>query len=126
MSVLILLVAHNLIELMDYGIESQDHNYAHMIQSFHRFLMDTLAIEGNSAPNNPWIIPQRTYSELDYTLNEMAPSPITQLCGVDAKNIITCGSCGAVREKDNMVHIIDLVYPKKVHWFRPTLYLQSC
>ena len=111
-------IANNLIDLMDYGIESPDHNYAHMIQSFHRFLMDTLAAEGNAPTQNPWLVPRQIQSDGGVVHDDLAPnpapSPITQLCGVDAKNIITCGSCGAVREKENMVHVTDLVYPKKV------------
>lgn len=103
---------------MDYGVESSDHHYGHMIQSFHRFLLDTLAEEGDAYPHNPWLLPPRSagaeqQSEDPMTRNT-APAAITQLCGVDAKNVITCTNCGAVREKENMVHVIDLVYPKKV------------
>lgn len=41
-------------------------------------------------------------------------APITQLFGVDGKNIITCMNCKAVREKENITHVIDLTYPRKV------------
>lgn len=44
----------------------------------------------------------------------LAAAPITQLLGIDGKNIITCSSCAAVREKENMTHIVDLAYPRKV------------
>lgn len=110
----VLSAAHNLIELMDYGVESQDHNYAHMIQSFHRFLMDTLSAEGNAYPQNPWLLPPASPVQEDVINVPPAPSPITQLCGVDARNVVTCTSCGAIREKENMVHVVDLSYPKKV------------
>lgn len=103
---------------MDYGVESPDHHYGHMIQSFHRFLIDTLSLEGNAHPLNPWLLPtakaDRGESDSLSATTDPAPSPITQLCGVDAKNIVTCMNCGAVRAKDNMVHVVDLVYPKKV------------
>jgi PAB-dependent poly(A)-specific ribonuclease subunit 2 len=102
------LVANNLIELMDYGKESTDHNYGHMIQAFHRFLMDNLSSEGNSYPRNPWLLPPPTEH------NDPAPAPITQLCGIDAKSVITCMNCHAVREKENMTHVVDMSYPRKV------------
>lgn len=110
--------AHNLIELIDYGVESPDHHYGHMIQSFHRFLMDALSSEGDAYPHNPWLLPHSDAGGGEplgeAAFQDPAPAPITQLCGVDAKNVITCTSCGAVREKGNMVHVVDLVYPKKV------------
>ncbi|KAI0811211.1 PAB-dependent poly-A-specific ribonuclease subunit PAN2 [Irpex lacteus] len=99
---------NNLIELMDYGKESADHNYGHMIQAFHRFLVDNLSSEGNSYPHNPWLLPPPAGH------NDPAPAPITQLCGIDAKSIITCLNCNAVREKENMTHVVDMVYPRKV------------
>ncbi|KAI0094078.1 PAB-dependent poly-A-specific ribonuclease subunit PAN2 [Irpex rosettiformis] len=100
---------NNLIELMDYGKESADHNYGHMIQAFHRFLVDNLSSEGNSYPHNPWLLPPSEGH------NDPAPAPITQLCGIDAKSIITCMNCQAVREKENMTHVVDMVYPRKAN-----------
>lgn len=100
---------------MDYGIESSDHNYGHMIQSFHRFLVDTLVVESNT-PQNPWLV-RRSANHEDAAMvivEHQAPSPITQLFGVDAINVITCNNCGGTRVKGNLVHIVDLVYPKKV------------
>lgn len=98
---------NNAIELMDYGRESAELNYAHMIQMFHRFLVDHLSSEGNSFPHNPSLLPNSGPANL----LSPAPAPITQLLGVDAKNIIICTSCRAVREKENMTHLIDLTYP---------------
>ncbi|PSS06529.1 hypothetical protein PHLCEN_2v3677 [Hermanssonia centrifuga] len=98
---------HNLIELMDYGRESTDHNYGHMIQAFHRFLVDTLSLEGNTYPYNPWLVPPPP------NVSYPAAAPITQVIGVDAKNVIICTNCQAVREKGNMMHVIDMIYPRK-------------
>lgn len=110
-SLLILsLIANNAIELMDYGRESAELNYAHMIQLFHRFLVDHLIAEGNSFPRNPVLLPLS--SVLD--LNSPAPAPITQLLGIDAKNCIVCSNCKAVREKEHMTHIVEMIYPRKV------------
>lgn len=108
------LVVNNAIELIDFGRESAELNYGHMIQAFHRFLVDHMSSEGNSFPHNPNLLPSITSS-----LNSPAPAPITQLLGIDAKNIITCLHCKAVREKENMTHVIDMTYPRKVRRFAP-------
>ncbi|KAF7323198.1 PAN2-PAN3 deadenylation complex catalytic subunit PAN2 [Mycena chlorophos] len=101
----ILAHASNAIELVDYGRESNV-NYALMIQSFHRFLLDRLGIEGNVFPNNPVVVRGMI------PLGLPAAAPVTQLLGIDAKNVITCLNCGATREKENMSHVIDLAYPR--------------
>ncbi|KAG1718919.1 PAB-dependent poly-A-specific ribonuclease subunit PAN2, partial [Suillus occidentalis] len=75
--------------------------YAHMIQSFHRFLVDHLSLEGNSFPHNPRLIHQPFQEDT----HSPAAAPITQLLGIDAKNVITCMSCKAVREKENMTQL---------------------
>ncbi|PCH38436.1 hypothetical protein WOLCODRAFT_97122 [Wolfiporia cocos MD-104 SS10] len=103
---------NNAIELIDYGRESAELNYAHMIQAFHRFLVDHLSSEGNAFPHNPALLPSaapRTPSGA----HSPAPAPVTQLFGIDAMNVITCAQCQAVREKENMTHVIDLIYPRK-------------
>lgn len=106
----VLAQSQNQIELIDYGREPTEVDYAHMIQSFHRFLVDHLSIEGNSFPHNPRLIHQAFQEDT----HSPAAAPITQLLGIDAKNIITCMSCKAVREKENMTHVIDMVYPRRV------------
>ena len=45
--------AQNQLELMDYGREPTEGDYAHKIQLFHRFLIHHLSSEGNSFPHNP-------------------------------------------------------------------------
>lgn len=98
----------NAIELVDYGRESVEVDYAHKIQIFHRFLIEHLSAEGNTFPRNPVLL-QRELSNP----NDLAPAPITQLIGVDAKNIVTCDRCKSVREKENMTHILELTYTRK-------------
>jgi hypothetical protein len=107
--------AANLIELVDYGRENKEVDYAQKIQTFHRFLLDHLIAEGITQPQNP-IIVQRWATDTQH-----APSPITQLIGVDAKNVIVCQHCKAVREKDNLTHVLDLSYPRKVCYTPITL-----
>lgn len=105
-----LIPAQNVIEIIDYGREPTEVDYAHMIQSFHRFLLDHLSSEGNTFPHNPHI-----FSGLDQDkYHNPAAAPITQLLGIDAKNVITCLSCHAIRDKENMTHFVDLLYPRKV------------
>ncbi|KAF9228724.1 hypothetical protein BS17DRAFT_724469 [Gyrodon lividus] len=116
--------AQNQLELIDYGREPTEVDYAHMIQSFHRFLIDHLSSEGNSFPHNPVIFhhpppypssafPADTHTSTNMTTHSPAAAPVTQLLGIDGKNVIVCLSCKAVREKENMTHVIDMVYPKK-------------
>ncbi|TFY82963.1 hypothetical protein EWM64_g1049 [Hericium alpestre] len=106
----VLAQSSNAIELVDYGRDSADLDHAHMIQSFHRFLIDHLSSEGNTFPHNPVLLhsPVAGSSPLS-----TAAAPITQLLGLDGKNIIVCTNCKAVRDKENMTHIIDLIYPRK-------------
>ena len=106
--------AWNAIDLIDYGGSKVDADYAHMIQSFHRFLVDHLSSEGNAFPHNPILL--KNQSSL-LSPHSPAAAPITQLLGIDAKNVITCMSCKAVREKENMTHIVDMIYPRKVSFF---------
>lgn len=107
----VLAQASNAIELIDYGRDGAEVDYAHKIQIFHRFLIDHLSSEGNSFPNNPSLLSKPPAQSIPHSLSA---APVTQLLGIDGKNFITCSSCGAVREKDNMTHIVDLTYPRKV------------
>ncbi|KIK13823.1 hypothetical protein PISMIDRAFT_17728 [Pisolithus microcarpus 441] len=102
----VLAQARNQLDLIDYGREAP---YDQMIQSFHRFLVDHLSLEGNSFPYNPVIYQRDPYPS---GMNSLAAAPITQLLGIDAKNVVTCLNCKAVREKENMTHIIDIIYPR--------------
>lgn len=82
-----------------------------MIQSFHRFIVDHFTVENNAYPYNPVVVHKPGHpSDPNYP----APSPVTQLMGMDAKNLITCMNCQTVREKDTMTHVVDLIYPLKV------------
>ncbi|KAF7353663.1 PAN2-PAN3 deadenylation complex catalytic subunit PAN2 [Mycena venus] len=87
----VLAQSSNAIELIDYGRESTKVDYAVMIQSFHRFLLDHLSSEGNTFPHNPLIL--RTPAA-----NQEAAHP-------------SRGGT-AVREKENMTHVLDLTYPR--------------
>lgn len=101
----------NAIDLVDYGREPTELDYAHMIQSFQRFLFEHLIFEGNDPSANPIIVKGSSY-ELNQP--QPPPAPIAQLIGIDAKNVVTCLHCGATRSKDNMTHIVDLIYPRTV------------
>jgi len=105
------LLVSNAIDLIDYGREPREIDYSHMIQSFHRFMVDHLSLEGNAFPQNPILVKESSFK---YDNHNPPPAPITQLLGIDAKNVITCLSCKAVREKENMTHIVDLIYPRRV------------
>ena len=102
------LVASNAIELIDYGREAAGVDYAQKIQAFHRFLVDHLSSEGNAFPHNPSLLPRGFHSQ------SPSSTPISQLIGIDGKNIRTCSHCKDIREKDNLIHVVDLVYSRKV------------
>ncbi|KAJ7184324.1 ubiquitin carboxyl-terminal hydrolase-domain-containing protein [Mycena filopes] len=105
----VLAQSSNAIELIDYGREPTEVDYALMIQSFHRFLLDHLSSEGNTFPQNPLILRNPLSN-----LTGPVAAPATQLLGIDAKNLITCMNCKSVREKENMTHVLDLTYPRPV------------
>jgi len=100
-----------LIGLVDYGRMPAGTDYAQTIQSFHRFFVDHLVMEGDMTPSNPAIVPH---------LSSHPPPPLTQLVGISAETDITCLSCRASRSKHNTTHILDMVYPRSV---RSTLIL---
>ncbi|KAG6878679.1 hypothetical protein C0993_011494 [Termitomyces sp. T159_Od127] len=108
--VLALGITSNSIELVDYGRQDIRVDYAYRIQVFHRFLIEHLSSEGNYFAKNPPMLNTLSGSSKSRLLSA---APITQLLGIDSKNVITCTSCGAVRGKDNMTHLVDLTYPRK-------------
>lgn len=81
-------------ELLDYGRDGAELDYAQKIQRFHRFLIDHLNAEASSPLQNP--------------------SPITKILGITGQNVMTCSNCKTTREKPYSSHVIDLIYPKKV------------
>ncbi|KAH8117576.1 ubiquitin carboxyl-terminal hydrolase-domain-containing protein [Phellopilus nigrolimitatus] len=96
--------AHNQIAHIDFG--KPIHSYSDTIQGFHRFLLDQLSSEGNNFPRNPLIVPSQNAAP------SMIAAPVTQLLGLDAKTNIYCSSCKGRRQKENMTHVVDLIFPK--------------
>ncbi|KAH9484202.1 PAN2-PAN3 deadenylation complex catalytic subunit PAN2 [Psilocybe cubensis] len=107
----------NAIELMDYGREGTDVDYAQKIQTFHRFLIDHMKSEANIQPQNISMYP--------YGIPSQYPSisPISQILGIAGQNVIMCSTCKGIRERIHAIHIVDMVYPKKVKTLsgRPTV-----
>lgn len=111
-------LALNAIELIDYGRDSIDMDHSHMIQSFHRFLMDHLSTESNAFPHNPSLISSPFSPPPGQEgMHQPAAAPVTQLLGLDGKNIMMCTYCQSVREKDNLTHVVDMIYPRKVRFY---------
>jgi hypothetical protein len=104
------LAAVNAIELIDFGGDLAETNYAQMIQMFHRFLLDHLAVEEGSSPINISLLPP----DPPFPQHTAASLPITQLLGMYSQNIFTCTYCKTVRENEQITSIIDLIYPPKV------------
>jgi Ubiquitin carboxyl-terminal hydrolase len=99
------------IELIDYGGDLAETNYARIIQTFHRFLVDHLVVEDEGYPNNPSLLPP------DPSLPQRTATlqPIAQLLGMYSRNAFVCTYCKAVREKAQITFVIDLIYPRKVN-----------
>ena len=104
------LAAVNAIELMDYGVDLAETNYARMIQIFHRFLLDHLAVEEEPYPDNPSLLPP----DPSFPQHTATSPPITQLLGMYSRNISICTYCEATREKEQVTFVIDLIYSRKV------------
>lgn len=104
------LAAVNAIELIDFGGDLAETNYAQMIQMFHRFLLDHLAVEEGSSPINISLLPP----DPPFPQRSATSLPITQLLGMYSRSIFTCTYCKAVRENEQITSIIDLIYPPKV------------
>ncbi|KAF8305548.1 PAB-dependent poly-A-specific ribonuclease subunit PAN2 [Clavulina sp. PMI_390] len=95
--------------VVDRSVDGEGADYASMIQQLNRILIEDFTTEGNAFPQNPHIYPPlSTTRSID-----LAGAPITQLLGVDARNVTICAVCGYRREKEQMSHVVDLVYPRK-------------
>lgn len=90
---------------MDYGRQGADVDYARIIQGFHRFLLDSLAAEGGDISRQ---------IQIDKTRQDASHSPVTQLLGLELTTVTKCFSCNDVRKKMNVLHVIDMVYPRRV------------
>lgn len=97
--------------MVDTDAERPDTDYASKIQLFNRFALEEISTEGNAFPNNPHIVRPADGSPI----TGHAAAPITQLLGIDSTTVIVCQNCGAKRNKEGMAHVVDLLYPRKVH-----------
>ena len=104
------LLAVNAIELIDYGGDLAEANYVHMIQMFHRFLVDHLAIE-DVYENNPSLLPP----DASFPQHTAESSPIAQLFGMYCQTAVACTYCKIVKEKEQVTFVVDLIYPRKVN-----------
>jgi PAB-dependent poly(A)-specific ribonuclease subunit 2 len=98
--------ANNAPDLIDYGREELDKDYAALIQAFSRFLLDRLLSEGTVHSHHPRLLKSR-YS------NMSPPPPITQLTGINMRAINACSICSSARERTTSVNIIELMYPRQ-------------
>ncbi|SRR6266404_4497129 len=111
------LTAVNAIELIDYGGDLAQIDYAHMIQMFHRFLLDNLAIE-DVYQDNPTLLPP----DPSFPQSTADSPPITQLFGMRCRTAISCTYCKTTKEKEQVTFVVDLIYPRKVsHALRSVL-----
>ena len=104
------LLAVNAIELIDYGGDLAEANYVHMIQMFHRFLVDHLAIE-DAYEDNPTLLPP----DPSFPQRTADSPPIAQLFGMCCRTAVSCTYCKTVKQKEQVTFVVDLVYPRKVN-----------
>jgi PAB-dependent poly(A)-specific ribonuclease subunit 2 len=104
------LLAVNAIELIDYGGDLAEANYVHMIQMFHRFLVDHLAVE-DVYENNPTLLPP----DASFPQRTADSPPIAQLFGMYCRTAVACTYCKTVKEKEQVTFVVDLIYPRKVN-----------
>ncbi|KAI0059101.1 PAB-dependent poly-A-specific ribonuclease subunit PAN2 [Artomyces pyxidatus] len=93
-------------DIIDYGRDSVNPDYAHMIQAFHRLLMDRLSLDWTMSPV-PQFLPE------PFMPGTSIGTPITQLLGLVGKTITMCNNCKAITERDSLTHLIDLIYPSR-------------
>lgn len=99
--------------LIDRSNDGENADYSSMIQELNRFILNQFAVEGNSFPQNPFII----VPPGGISASIPAAAPLTQLLGVDVKTVIVCANCGHKRDKVTMSHVVDLLYPSSVSSF---------
>ncbi|KAI0303542.1 PAB-dependent poly-A-specific ribonuclease subunit PAN2 [Multifurca ochricompacta] len=92
----------NAIELIDYSGNLAETNYARMIQMFHRVDEETYIV------NPSLLLPDPSFPKLTATL-----PPIAQLLGMYGRNVVVCTYCKAVKEKEQVTFVVDLIYPRK-------------
>jgi PAB-dependent poly(A)-specific ribonuclease subunit 2 len=101
--------AHGMPDLLDYGRDSGEKNYAQLIQQCARFLLDRLVAEGDAGLANPRLVP----ADGAHAHSPPAP-PITQLAGIPLRTVTGCALCGAAKERPALAHVVDLIYPRAV------------
>jgi len=99
-------LATNATELVDYGRQGADVDYSRIIQGFHRFLVDLMALESGIHGN----------IKFDSTSHNSLMTPVTQLMGLELSTVTKCFNCKAVREKTNVLHVVDMVYPRRASY----------
>ncbi|KAF8274229.1 PAB-dependent poly-A-specific ribonuclease subunit PAN2 [Lactarius quietus] len=98
----------NAIELIDYGGDLAEANYGHMIQMFHRFLVDHLANE-DVYESNPTLLPPDPF----FPQRTADSPPIAQLFGMCCRTAVSCAYCKTVKQKEQVTFVVDLIYPRK-------------
>lgn len=117
--------------LLDHESESSTIAYASLIQTFNRFLLETMTAE--SIPSTkPW--PSLLSSS--FLANSVTPAqelgakpPLAQLVRLEARTINLCGLCACASYRENPLSYVDLIYPRKVGFsiaFRSDLLFGMC
>jgi hypothetical protein len=87
---------------------SADTAYSNLIQTFNRFVLDTISLEA--------IFPSAAASSRSGQSNVLSPAqgPVSKLFGPSVRTRTTCSSCGVAADRESNSHVVDLIYPRKV------------
>jgi hypothetical protein len=87
---------------------SADTAYSNLIQTFNRFVLDTISLEA--------ILPSAAASSRSGQSNVLSPAqgPVSKLFGHSVRTRTTCSSCGVAADRESNSHVVDLIYPRKV------------
>lgn len=102
--------------LMDSDESSSSHAaYSSLIQTFNRFLLETISNESNAHEHNQAVTAQRTQDRI--------PSAVAQLVGLAMRTATICKSCGYHTARESINNVLDFVYPPKVRSHEKTAYI---
>ena len=93
--------------LMDFDDSSSQAAYSSLIQTFNRFLLESMSNECDVPTRNKTIL-------LNDNTASGRLSPLAQLMGFQVKTVSVCGSCGYQAAREAVSNVLDFVYPRKV------------
>ena len=95
--------------LMDWDDESSTQSYTTLIQTFNRFIIESMATAAELTPFDD----QRIF-KWAATAGDKPLSPIMQMFGIETTTVSVCFHCAAKTTRAGITSVLDLIYPRKV------------